>query len=94
MKFRYSSENHTVEDTFQMAAMVDIVFILLAFFVMATRFHQPEHDLEMGYRKAALLVRLGLRTYPRLFPFNSGESQVGSQSGSVRGIYQTTDLMN
>ena len=64
MKFRYNSENHTVEDTFQMAAMVDIVFILLAFFVMATRFHQPEHDLDMGYRTAAAAGQAGADDLP------------------------------
>ena len=68
MKFRLTPETHAVEDTFQMAAMVDIVFILLALFVMATRFHQPEHDLDMGYSKAAVGGQSGVEDLPSTIP--------------------------
>lgn len=68
MKFSHAPENHTAEDTFQMAAMVDMVFILLAFFVMATRFHQPEHDLDMGYRKTAAASQAGAEDLPSTIP--------------------------
>ena len=37
---------------FQMAAMVDVVFILLAFFVMASHFRSPERDFSMDYTDA------------------------------------------
>ena len=38
------------DELFQVAAMVDIVFILLAFFVMSVRFHGAERDLALGYQ--------------------------------------------
>lgn len=39
------------EDLLKAPAMVDVVFILLAFFVMATQFLLPERDFPMGYRE-------------------------------------------
>ncbi len=38
------------DELFQVAAMVDIVFILLAFFVMSVQFHGGERDLPLGYQ--------------------------------------------
>ena len=38
------------DELFQVAAMVDIVFILLAFFVMSVQFHGGERDLALGYQ--------------------------------------------
>ena len=39
-------------DLLKAPAMVDVVFILLAFFVMATQFMAPERDFTMGHREA------------------------------------------
>ena len=39
-------------ELFQIAAMVDVVFILLAFFVLSVRFHSSERDLAMSHREA------------------------------------------
>lgn len=39
-------------DLLKAPAMVDVVFILLAFFVMATQFLLPERDFAMGHREA------------------------------------------
>ena len=35
---------------FQMTSMVDVVFILLAFFVMASHFRLPERDFSMAHK--------------------------------------------
>ncbi len=40
-------------DWFQLAPMVDIVFTLLSFFIMATQLKLDEVDLGMGYRHQA-----------------------------------------
>ena len=45
------------EEAFQMAAMVDVVFILLAFFVLASEFNLPERDVAMGHSKAKPLAK-------------------------------------
>ena len=39
-------------EAFRIAPMVDIVFILLAFFVLASEFRLPERDFDMGYDPA------------------------------------------
>lgn len=36
------------DDLFAMTSMVDVVFILLAFFVLSTRFVGAEHDVSLG----------------------------------------------
>lgn len=51
MKFG-PSDNADRPSAFQMAAMVDVVFILLAFFVMASQFRLPERDFSMGYSRS------------------------------------------
>jgi biopolymer transport protein ExbD len=43
--------------TFQMTAMVDMVFILLAFFVLASEFRRPERDFSMDYGPAGTPAR-------------------------------------
>lgn len=70
MKFHRHVEEEDGE-LFQVAAMVDVVFILLAFFVLSVRFTGGERDLPLGYQEqsqstgaaaqdmpAAVLVRL------------------------------------
>ena len=37
------------EELFQITAMVDVVFILLAFFVLSVRFHGAEHDIATDF---------------------------------------------
>lgn len=39
-------------DLLKAPAMVDVVFILLAFFVLATQFLVPERDFTIGHREA------------------------------------------
>lgn len=48
MNYRDPHENEEPE-TFQVTAMVDVVFILLAFFVLTVRFTGGERELPVGY---------------------------------------------
>lgn len=70
MKFNRHTEEES-DELFQVSAMVDVVFILLAFFVLSVRFTGGERDLPLGYQEqsqstgaaaqdmpAAVLVRL------------------------------------
>jgi len=52
----------------QIAPMVDVVFILLAFFVMGTRVRIPERDFAMGYRPAALARGAVAEDFPTAIP--------------------------
>lgn len=71
MKFNRHIEEES-DELFQVSAMVDVVFILLAFFVLSVRFTGGERDLPLGYQEqsqstgaaaqdmpAAVLVKLG-----------------------------------
>jgi biopolymer transport protein ExbD len=71
MKFNRHTEEES-DELFQVSAMVDVVFILLAFFVLSVRFTGGERDLPLGYQEqsqstgaaaqdmpAAVLVSLG-----------------------------------
>lgn len=49
MNFHREPQEETSE-RFQVSAMVDVVFILLAFFVMSVRFTGGERDLTLGYQ--------------------------------------------
>jgi biopolymer transport protein ExbD len=51
-------------EAFQIAPMVDVVFILLAFFVMATEFRPSELDFDMDYRQAALSAGAEAADFP------------------------------
>ncbi|MEM7627732.1 MAG: biopolymer transporter ExbD [Planctomycetota bacterium] len=48
MKFHDRDESQE-EETFQVTAMVDVVFILLAFFVLTVRFTGGEREMPIGY---------------------------------------------
>ena len=50
-----SPENTEESLAFQMIAMVDVVFILLAFFVLSSTFDRPERDFAMRHSKAQAL---------------------------------------
>lgn len=53
MNFEQSTGQDAV-DPFQLPAMVDVVFILLSFFVMATQLAVLESDYAMGYQSSPL----------------------------------------
>lgn len=49
MRFDHEPDEES-RDLFQVSAMVDVVFILLAFFVMSVQFTGGERDLVLGYQ--------------------------------------------
>jgi len=49
MKFN-QEQNEESKELFEVSAMVDVVFILLAFFVMSVQFTGGERDLVLGYQ--------------------------------------------
>ena len=53
---------------FQMTAMVDMVFILLAFFVMASRFNLPEKDFATGAAESSLAGGATAEDFPSQIP--------------------------
>jgi biopolymer transport protein ExbD len=58
-------QQHRV-DVFQLTAMVDVVFILLSFFVLATEFTQPERDVPVGSRDASLSQGAAREDFPAI----------------------------
>ncbi|NLF32643.1 MAG: hypothetical protein GX591_17345 [Planctomycetes bacterium] len=53
---------------FQMTAMVDMVFILLTFFVMASRFNMPEKDFSTGAAEPSLAAGAAAEDFPAQIP--------------------------
>lgn len=49
MMFKQRSEMHT-DEVFELTPMVDVVFILLSFFVISAQMYGNEHDVAMRYR--------------------------------------------
>lgn len=49
MMFKSQPEMHT-DEPFEMTAMVDVVFILLTFFIISAQMFGAEHDVAMRYR--------------------------------------------
>jgi biopolymer transport protein ExbD len=71
--------HHDDEDgeLFEITAMVDVVFILLAFFVLSVAFERPERDLSIGYAQASLPTGSTAEDFPaqvmvRLWPGENG----------------------
>ncbi len=73
-----SPENTEENLSFQMIAMVDVVFILLAFFVLSSTFDRPERDFAMRQSKAQALGEGALlKDFPTYIPVRikpSGEA--------------------
>lgn len=99
MKFnRYTEEES--DELFQVSAMVDVVFILLAFFVMSVRFHGGERDLPLGYREIAESTGAAAQDMPAsvlvlLKPTEHGEVaiRVGDAMLPNDGFDQLTELL-
>ena len=66
MRFE-SNESETAGDP-QLAAMADIVFILLAFFVLTSTLRMAERDFAMGYEKQQQASGLQRSDLPRHVP--------------------------
>ena len=76
---------------FQMTAMVDMVFILLAFFVMASQFNKPEKDVVTGAAESSLASGAVAQDFPTEIPVRLG--RVGEKmSISVGQNDPVTDL--
>lgn len=64
-------------DLFQLPAMVDVVFILLSFFVMAAEFRLNEMDFGMKYRSQAAGVGAITQDLPKSIPVELRKSANG-----------------
>lgn len=76
MRFRRQDGWDRVEPL-QIPAMVDVVFILLSFFIMATRFRLPERYFAMGYRRMSLSSGARAEDFPSLIPVRLARSASG-----------------
>lgn len=52
MMFKSRSEMH-MDEPFELIAMVDVVFILLTFFIISAQMFGAEHDVAMRYKSAS-----------------------------------------
>ncbi len=52
------------EYEFQMVSFVDVIFVLLSFFVLGSTFGGPERDFGLGYQAAALAPGAKSSDYP------------------------------
>ena len=77
MKFNRHIEDES-EDLFQVAAMVDVVFILLAFFVMSVRFHGGERDLPLGYDEPSQSAGAAAQDMPASVYIQLDQSESGA----------------
>ena len=64
-------------DLLKAPAMVDVVFILLAFFVLATQFLVPERDFTMGHREAASGGGAVREDFPSIIPVRLMRTDAG-----------------
>jgi len=64
MNFSNADGHDRRDEPFQLTAMVDVVFILLSFFVMATQLRLPELDLPVSHRKTSLSRGAKIEDFP------------------------------
>ena len=64
MNFADADSHERQDEPFQLTAMVDVVFILLSFFVMATQLRLPELDLPVSHRELSLAEGAALEDFP------------------------------
>jgi biopolymer transport protein ExbD len=88
MKF-HPEEPHEYE--FQMTSFVDVIFVLLSFFVLGTTFIAAERDFDLGYREGKLSpgvrsedfpdhVRVELRRGPDGVAITIGRAQLAANN--------------
>lgn len=99
MKFHRETEEQG-DEMFQVAAMVDIVFILLAFFVLSVRFHGGERDLPLGYQDTSESTGAASEDMPAVITVRLGSADNGAVAirvGGARlpddGYAQLTELL-
>ena len=66
------------DDLFHMTAMVDVVFILLAFFIVAAQFNRPQRDLALGSADQAPPARAAAQDLPSVIPVRLARSDTGA----------------
>ena len=76
MRFLHSSADR-LDAVFQMTSMVDVVFILLSFFVLGMRFRLNERDLTMAHAPAAGAAVLAAEDLPEEVPVQLTRSAGG-----------------
>ncbi len=80
MKFLALHAEEDSDELFQISAMVDVVFILLAFFVLSVRFTGGEHDLALGYDKASERSGASSQDLPSSIMIRLGSTPAGAVS--------------
>lgn len=100
MKFLRTVEEDS-DELFQVSAMVDVVFILLAFFVLSVRFQGGERDLPLGYEPPSNSSGAAAQDMPtsvtvRLAPGDNGTVviRVGDAILPEDGYTQLTALLD
>ena len=76
------------DELFHMTAMVDVVFILLAFFIVAAQFQRPERDLALGASQRAPAARAAAADLPSVIPVRLSRGD----GGGVRIVVGQTPL--
>ena len=77
MRFPILHDGETAEEMLRAPAMVDVVFILLSFFVMATQFALPERDFAMGHRRPGAAAGAVREDFPSVIPVRLRRSGAG-----------------
>jgi len=78
MKFHLPDSVDDQPAGLQMAPMVDVVFQLLAFFVLASQFRLPERDFAMGYAEATAVGKGAVAAdFPSHIPVRLSKSAGG-----------------
>ncbi len=88
-------ESPHIEDdshTFQMTAMVDVVFILLAFFVLSAQFRQMERDFTMGYTEATLAKGVEKGDLPSEIQIQLSRTETGVAIQVAQAILRENDF--
>ena len=81
------------EPIFQMTAMVDVVFMLLAFFVLASEFRQPERDFTTGYGEARPPVAgVSVGDFPSRIPVRLRKGETGVKISIAQASLRDNDF--
>ena len=86
MKFPPPTDSQ--EELFHMTAMVDVVFILLAFFIVAAQFQSPQRDVTLDDEKLAPPTGAAAEDLPSVIPVRL----FSGLDGSVRIVVGQTAL--
>ena len=82
MRFQ-ATPPEAAEGLLKAPAMVDVVFILLSFFIMATQFHLLERDFAMGHRQAGAVGGAVRADFPPVVPVRLEQAAAGGVAITV-----------